>query len=148
MRGFPSVGDGFYDICCFRMKTMSRAFGQKKKWVLFVGFLGVLVAVAVAWQVAFAEIGNIEFRDDLRDIASQNGVNIGLNPPKTDDQIRQDVVAAAADCGFHLQADEVRLERIADPFHLHYNLDVSYARRMNLLVYSFDLHFKQAVASK
>lgn len=119
---------------------------KQKKLVFITGFLVFAVMAVVGWQITSAEIGNIELHDDLKDIAAQNGVNIGLNSPKSDDQIRADVVNSAAEHGIHLQLEQVKLERIDTPFHLHYDLDVSYTRRVNLLLCSFDLHFKQTSA--
>lgn len=111
-----------------------------------IGLLIFAAVAAVGWQIASAELGNIEFHDDLRDIASQNGVNIGLNAPKSDDQVRDDVVTAAAECGIHMQPDQVKLQRITSPYYVRFNLAVSYTRRINLLLYSFNLHFNQTIA--
>lgn len=117
-----------------------------KKWMLVL--LLVIPAAAAGWQIASAEVSNIEFRDDLRYIAAQNGPNIGLNAPKTDDQVREDVVTSAAEYGIDLQPDQVKLKRItiSHPYGLtitRFDLTVSYKTRVNLLLYSFDLHFNQ-----
>lgn len=118
-----------------------------KKRARVIGVLIFIIVVAAGWQIASAEISSIEFRDDLRYIAAQNAANIGVATPKTDDQVREDVVASAAEYGIHLQPDQIQLQRITIAHYLsnttRFNLAVSYTRRVNLLLYSFDLHFNQ-----
>lgn len=118
-----------------------------KKRARVIGLLIFIIVVAAGWQIASAEISSIEFRDDLRYIAAQNAANIGVATPKTDDQVREDVVASAAEYGIHLQPDQIQLQRITIAHYLsnttRFNLAVSYTRRVNLLLYSFDLHFNQ-----
>lgn len=118
-----------------------------KKRARVIGVLIFIIVVAAGWQIASAEISSIEFRDDLRYIAAQNAANIGVATPKTDDQVREDVVASAAEYGIQLQPDQIQLQRITIAHYLsnttRFNLAVSYTRRVNLLLYSFDLHFNQ-----
>ena len=107
----------------------------------------ILAAVlAVGWQIASAEISSAEFHGDLTYIARQLGANVGLGSPKTDDQVRQDVISSAAEHGIHLQPDEVQVQRVTDPPYARFNLAVRYKIRVNLLVSSFDLHFDQTIA--
>jgi hypothetical protein len=112
------------------------------KWILIV-LLVLIPTVAAGWQIASAEIDNIEFHSDLRDISTQPAANIGLDSPKTDDQIRDQVVAAAAECGIHLQPDQVRLQRFTRDHYVRFGLAVDYTVRVNLLVRSLNLHFAQ-----
>ncbi len=116
---------------------------MRNKWHIA---LIILVPVAViGWQIASAELGNIEFHNDLRYIASQTGVNIGPNSPKTDNQVRNDVIASAAQYGIHLQPAQVKLQRITIRYFTRVNIVVDYTTRVNLLLCSFDLHFNQTV---
>jgi hypothetical protein len=105
-----------------------------------------MAAVIVGWQIASAEFNNIEFHDDLRDIAAQPGSNIGLNTPKTDDQVREQVVASAAEHGIYLQPEQVQLRRITNGYSARFDLAVDYTARVNLVLYSFNLHFNQTSA--
>lgn len=120
-----------------------------KKWIPML--LLIIPAAAAGWQIGSAQLSNIEFHDDLRDIAAQNGANVGLNAPKTDDQVREDVVTSAAEYGIHLQPGQVKLQRITitgqyRPTITRFDLAVSYTTRVNLLLGSFDLHFNQTSA--
>jgi hypothetical protein len=62
---------------------------------LILGLAVLVLAVVVGWPFASCEVSYFELRADLRDIASQNAVQIGLAPASTDDEIRATVVRAA-----------------------------------------------------
>ena len=119
---------------------------------LFLVALLVLVPVVVlAWQIGNAELENIELHDDLRDVAAQSGVNIGLNSPKNDEQMRKEVIDAAAEHGLRLQSDEITLQehtspRSNDPSagRIWYDIKVDYTAHINLLVYTYPIHFVQS----
>lgn len=117
-----------------------------RKVVLISGLVIGAVVVAIAWQIASIKLNNIEFHDELRDIAEQRGANIGLVAPKTDDEVRGQVVRAAVEHGFDIEPDQVTLERITNGLYAHFNLKVDYTARVNLLVCSFNLHFTQTSA--
>jgi len=115
-----------------------------KKVILIAG-LAILV-ISVGWQVAAAYIGNVELHDDLKDAAAQNGVNIGLNSPKTDDEMRKEIIATAAEHDVRLQPDQIALKKYTDPstYRVWYDITVDYTASINLLVYSYKLHFIQS----
>jgi hypothetical protein len=118
---------------------------------LFLLALLILIPSAViAWQVGNAQLDNIELHDDLRDIAAQNGVNIGLNSPKNDDQMRKEVIDTAAEHGLRLQPHEITLQQHTSPSvndpaagRIWYDIKVDYTVPINLSIYSFNLHFVQ-----
>lgn len=119
-----------------------------KKRARVIGLVILIIVVAAGWQIASAEISSIEFHDDLKYIAAQNSENIGIATPKTDDQVRDDVIASAAEDGIHLQPDQIQLQRITivreyTTTITRFDLAVNYKTRVNLLLYSFDLHFNQ-----
>ena len=114
--------------------------------ILILGLAILAIAVWIGWQVASIKLNNIEFHDDLRDIALQRGANIGLVGPKTEDEIRGQVVRAAAEHGIDLQPDHVTLVQYIDlsKREIWYDISVDYTVRLNLLVYSRNLHFMQS----
>jgi hypothetical protein len=117
-----------------------------RKRILIIGLLVLIPTAVVGWQISSAELDNIEFHDDLRDIAAQMGANIGLDIPKTDDQVRDEVVTTAARHGIHLQPDQIKLRRITNRYSTRFDLAVDYTARVNLLLYSFNLRFNQTSA--
>lgn len=117
-----------------------------KKFVLIAGLAILVIAVAIGWQVAAAYIGNVELHDDLKDAAAQNGVNIGLNSPKSDDEMRKEVIATAAEHGVRLQPDQITLKKYTDEYkaRVWYDITVDYTVPVNLLVFSYKMHFIQS----
>ncbi len=47
---------------------------------LILGLAVLAMAVVAGWPIASCELANLELREDLRDIAAQNAVRIGLAP--------------------------------------------------------------------
>ena len=117
-----------------------------RKRTLAIALVILTPIVAIGWQIASADINNAEFHGDLRYIATQTSVNIGLTSPKTDDQVREDIIAAAAEDGIHLEPDQIKLQRIRSGLYIRFNLAVNYTIPVNLLVDSFNLHFVQTIA--
>ena len=117
-----------------------------RKVLVIVGLAIGAMAVAIGWQFAAAEIDNDELHDDLRDVAAQNGVNSGLNSPKSDDEIRNEVIATAAEHGLRLQPEQITLQKHLNGFTVHYDIQVDYTTQINLLLSKFALHFTQTSA--
>lgn len=119
---------------------------MQKKVVLIVGLAILAIVAAIGWQLAAIQIDNAELHADLRDVAAQNGVNIGVNAPKTDDEVRDEVIATAADHGLRLQPDQIRLQKYTDATtrRIWYDIAVDYTARINLLVYSYEIHLIQS----
>ncbi|HUJ82053.1 MAG TPA: hypothetical protein VLW83_09220 [Candidatus Acidoferrales bacterium] len=117
-----------------------------RKIVLLAVLATAVIAGYIGLQFASAYIDNIELHDDVRDVAAQNGVNIGLNSPKTDDEVRMEVVRTAAEHGLHLRPDQINLQKYvnADVHRIWYDVTVDYTVRVNLLVCSYTLHFVQS----
>jgi hypothetical protein len=128
------------------MKSVSFGKRSTRRLILIAGLLILIATMLVGWQIASAEIDSIEFHSDLRDIAAQTGANIGLDSPKTDDQVRGEIVTAAAGCGIHLQPEKIKLQRITIGHSATFDLAVDYTTRVNLLLYSFNLYFNQTSA--
>jgi len=107
--------------------------------------LGVLVVLAVAsvigWQVAACYVANSELQGDMTDLAAQNAYRIGLAPLPSEEELRDSVVAKAKDHGIDLDPRQVTVQRTIDDNVLAVSLAADYDARVNLLVYSFALHF-------
>jgi len=120
-----------------------------KRTVLIVGLAVFVMAVAIGWQFAGAYIGNVELHEDVRDVASQNSVNIGLNPPRSNQEIRVELIRAAAEHGVQIGLDQIALKKYTDAstHRVWYDVTVDYNVPINLLVYSYQLHFVQSNTS-
>jgi hypothetical protein len=117
-----------------------------RKLILIVILALFVIAVAIGWQFGSAYLDNIELHDDVRDVAAQNGVNIGLYSPRTDDEVRQELIRTAAEHGLRLQPDQISLQKYvnAGAHRIWYDVTVDYTVRVNLLVCSYTLHFVQS----
>jgi len=122
-----------------------------RKIVLVSALVILAIALPAGWQIASVYLDNIELHDDLKDAAAQNGVNIGLNSPKSDDQMRKEVIDTAAEHRLRLQPDQITLQKHAGPRsddpsagRISYDITVDYTAHVNLLVYSYSVHFVQS----
>jgi len=112
------------------------------KGKIILGLAVAAYAVFAGWQFAALKLDNAEFHDELRDIAEQRGANIGLVTPKTDDEVRAQVLRAAAEHGFDVRPEDITLERIVtNRFYVHFNIKVEYTAHVNILVHTFDQRF-------
>ena len=66
--------------------------------------------IKLIWQIGSCEPASFELRDDMKDLASQLGVRIGLSSSNTDDQFRTAVVAKARRYNIELTPDQVTVE--------------------------------------
>jgi hypothetical protein len=109
--------------------------------IKLLGWLALAVlVVAMVWQIASAYIGNVELHQDLRDVAANMGVRIGLSAPSTDDDLRGFVIEKARAHDITLQPSEVTVKVTGEGKSATIYLQVDYAPRISLLVFSFPLH--------
>ena len=113
---------------------------------LIVGLAILVLAVVVGWPFASCELSYFELRADLRDIASQNSVRIGLSPESTDDEIRATVVRAARKYEIQLGPEQVTLQHTGTVGESTLYLAADYDVHVRLPGYSFTLHFTPSSA--
>jgi hypothetical protein len=116
----------------------------KAKLILGLAILGL--AVVAAWQIASSEIANMELQADMRDIAAQGGSRIGLEAPNSDEDLRNAVIHKAEEQGIQLEASQVTVQRTGSGKTLAISLAADYKARVNLVLYSFSLHFTPSSA--
>ena len=113
---------------------------------LILGSAVSVLVVAVGWSFASCELSYFELRADLRDIASQNAVRIGLAPASTDEEIRATVVRAARKYEIQLEPQQVKLQHSGTAEDPTLYLAADYDIRVELPLYSFTLHFTPSSA--
>jgi hypothetical protein len=99
------------------------------------------LAAIISWQVGACYVANSELQSDMQDLAVQNPFRIGLAPAPTEEGLRDSVIAKAKDHGIQLQPQQVAVQYTFTPDVLSISLAADYEARVNLLVYSFTLHF-------
>lgn len=113
-----------------------------KKTALILGIAILALALAEGWEIGARELANIEFRDDLHDLASQNAARIGLQAPHNDDELRNMIIRIAAErYDIRLDPAEVMIERSGDPVMSKFYFAVDYRVRAGLPGMSFMMHF-------
>jgi hypothetical protein len=113
----------------------------KGKAKLLVG-MAILAVVAMAgWQIGSSEIANLELQTDLHDISIQLASRIGMEAPNSDQDLRNAVIHKAEDHGIHLEPEQVTVQHVGSGKTEAIFLEAEYDARINLLGYSFSLHF-------
>ncbi len=106
--------------------------------------LGIAIVVAVVmagWEILEPEITNIVFQDELHDMAAQLGARIGLSAPSSDEELRGIVIRKAEKHDIPLDPKQVTVRSSGPPDHRVIYIAVDYTMPVNLIVYSYSLHF-------
>src|SRR5215469_992767 len=111
-----------------------------KPKIIIMLVLAALV-VSAGWQIAACCLANLELRDDLQDVAAQVGTKIGLNNIQSDDDLRATVIQKADSHGIALRPEQITVRHTGFGDDALIYLSADYTARVNLLVYSFNLHF-------
>ena len=109
------------------------------KYVFWIAV--TLVAIMAAWAIVVPEFTNIIFQDDLKDTAAQLGWRTGLSQFNSDEELRNIVVRKAAKHDIELRPEQVTVQRTGSGQYTYWYIAVDYTVRVDLLVYSFKLHF-------
>ena len=105
-------------------------------------WIAVVVALAMAgWQVLAPGVTNIVFQDELRDSAAQLGWRTGVAPLNSDEEISNIVIRKAEKHDIPLDPRQVTVRRSVVGEQTVLFIAVEYTVPVNLLVYSFELHF-------
>ena len=115
--------------------------------VMFVIAILVL-ALTCAWQVGACELANIEFKDDLQDIASQPGTRIGVSQVVTDDDIRNAVLRKAREYDIDLAPEQISVQHMGSGLTSTVYLEADYPVPVKLPGYTFTLHFTPKTDTK
>jgi hypothetical protein len=108
----------------------------------YVFWIAVVVAATMAaWEVLEPEITNIVFQDELHDMAAQLGWRTGLAAPNSEEELRNVVIRKAERHEITLDPRQVVVERSGTPENPMLYIAVEYTVPVNLIVYSYNLHF-------
>jgi len=103
-------------------------------------------AISTTFQIGSAYIGNLELHEDLRDVAANISARIGLSAPPTNEDLRSFVIAKAQVHDITLLPEQVTVKVTGEGKTASIYMQVDYAARINLLVYSFPLHLRTSNA--
>jgi hypothetical protein len=114
---------------------------------LIFGLVVAGLGVASGWQIASCEIANLELQTDMRDIAAQVASRIGLEAPNSDEELRNAVIHKAEEHDIELEPAQVTVQRTGSGKTLAIYLAADYKALVNLLLYSFNVHFTPSSAN-
>jgi hypothetical protein len=114
------------------------------KYVLWIAV--VVLAIIVAWQFAAPELANIEFQDDLHDLAAHPGSRIGLSSPRSDEEFRNIIIRKAEKYDILLDPKQVTVKRSGPDEAPIFFLAVDYTVTVHLPGYTHTLHFNPTSA--
>ncbi len=114
--------------------------GQVRTSYLRIGAaLVVLAGLAVSAVLMLPPyFRNLEFQRRLEQLAQQS--DAATQPAEV---VRTQALNAAAELGLPVRSDQIAVERAGE----RYRLRVLYVRRVDLLVYTVDLHFRSSTGN-
>jgi len=114
---------------------------------IIIWLAAAVFVLTTVWQFASAYIGNLELHEDLRDIAADMSTRIGLSAPPSDEELRAFVIRKAESHDIELQPGQVTVKVAGAGKTASIYLAAEYTARINLLVYSFPVHFSTSSAN-
>ena len=108
---------------------------------IILGSAALFLAIALAWAVSAAEVANVNLQEDMRDLASQGGTQIGLVAPSTDEAITRIVAQKAQEHGIALKPEQVTVQRTGSGEKTQLHIAAHYAVSVNCWLFSLNLHF-------
>jgi hypothetical protein len=109
---------------------------------------GIFLALSTIVQIGLAEWQNLQFQDDLHDLAANLSENMGVVVPRSDAELRALLVHKASERDIELDPQRITVQRTgSSEWHTFY-LAVDYEAPIRLPGYSFALHFSPSSTKK
>jgi|SRR5450631_471206 len=109
---------------------------------IILGIAVLILALRMGWQIGSAEVANMNFQEDLRDMGSQAGAHFGVVvPPGSDEDAARTVIRKAQEHGIELEPAQVTVRRMNSGERSTLYLAADYTVQINLVLFSFNLHF-------
>ncbi len=112
--------------------------------------LTALLAVAAlgGWKAGLSQVENMQFQDDLHDLAGQVGIGATYKSPRSDDDFRDAVIRKAQEHGIDLNADQVTVRRDGSGMAATMYLAADYTVAVKVPGRMFYLHFTPSSAKQ
>jgi hypothetical protein len=108
----------------------------------YVFWIGVVVALCIAgWRTVGPDVTNVIFQDDVRDTAAQLGWHAGSTGLASDEDLRNIVIHKAKGHQITLDPRQITVRHSGTEQAPVWFIAVDYRVNVDLLVYSFALHF-------
>src|SRR6185312_17338617 len=119
-----------------------------KRIKIILGLAAFYFLFSAGWQVGSCELGNIELKDDLQDMATQLGVRIGASDVASDDDLRTMVLRKAEKYNIALAPDQVIVMRDGYGKNADIYLEADYSVPIYLPRFTFLMYFNPSSAHK
>lgn len=120
----------------------------QKKAGFILGFVLFAILAIAGWQIAASYVANSELQTDINDLAAQPAAQIGLAPMNSEDEFNKIVIDKAKDYGIRLQPKQVTVRVTSTPEACAIFLSADYEAPVNVLLFSFSLHFAPSTLRK
>ena len=109
------------------------------KYVFMIALVAAIIYAGV--QIIEPELANLAFQDELHDIATQPVWRPSMSAPSSDEELRLAVLRSASRHDITLEPKQVTVQRTGAGENQTVYIAVDYSVPVNLIVYSFSLHF-------
>lgn len=120
----------------------------QKKAGFILGFALFAIVAIAGWQIAASYVANSELQTDINDLAAQPAAQIGLAPMNSEGELNKIVIDKAKDYGIRLQPKQVTVRVTSTPEACAVFLAADYEAPVNLVLFSFSLHFAPSTLRK
>jgi len=118
-----------------------------KKAAIVLGLAVLLFAAIAVWQVSLVYVANFQLGSDLNAMAVQQKSRMGWKAFDSEADLRAAVITHARERGIQLKPEQVIVERVATWNAMSVSLTVDYDAPVNLLLYSYALHFQDRAST-
>jgi hypothetical protein len=120
----------------------------EKKAAVILGLALFAIAAIAGWQIAASYVANSELQSDINDLAAQPAAQVGLASLNSQDEFSKIVIDKAKDYGIRLHPQQVTVHVTSTPETCTIFLAADYESRVNVLLFSFSLHFAPSTLRK
>lgn len=119
---------------------------RRLKIIVFTALIAF--SAMAGWQAGYCYFANLQFQDDLHDIAAQLGTRVGYNGPVSDDDLRAQVMRKAEEYHIVLEDQQVTVRTSGAGFATTAYLAADYHVPVTVPGARFDMHFTPSSTKK
>jgi hypothetical protein len=118
-----------------------------RKVALILGLAVLFSAAVVVWQISLVYVANFQLRSDLNAMAVEQKSRLGGQGFDSEADLRTAVITHARERGIQLKPEQIIVERITTWNAMSVSLTADYDATVNLLLYSYTLHFQDQAST-
>jgi hypothetical protein len=119
-----------------------------RKVAVILGLAVLLFAAFAVWQISLVYVANFQLRSDLNAMLVEQKSRLIWKAFDSEADLRTAVITHAQERGIQLKPEQVIVERILTWNAMSVSLTVDYDATVNLLLYSYTLHFQDRASTQ